>query len=287
MLKRLLNSPERITYGRLCEVCARHAAEVYAKVRLADVLPIENSGLSDSLYRFALQSHYDFVITGKDHVPLFAVEFDGPQHEDAPQIERDIQKNELSHRFHLPLLRVNAKDLHRTELRLDRLTELIEQWFVDHPELAKGQNSREQKLTCPLCGGKMVRKRGKYGPFVSCLRYPACLGARDIGTPFLRTWRKVLVASSFVAVFAVAIVVLFVTFQFGFLNGSNRRPVKGEMTLPERQLFASELKPSDYPACQKCGKLMTLRENSRTGEPFFGCSDYPRCRATRDVHFPR
>ena len=40
MLKRMLNSPERITYARLREVCELHVAEVYAKVRLADVLPI-------------------------------------------------------------------------------------------------------------------------------------------------------------------------------------------------------------------------------------------------------
>jgi hypothetical protein len=44
ILKKLLNNPERITYGRLREVCARHGTEVYAKVRLADVLPIEGSG---------------------------------------------------------------------------------------------------------------------------------------------------------------------------------------------------------------------------------------------------
>jgi len=48
MLKRMLNSPERITYSRLREVCVRHAAEVYSKVRLADVLPIEGSGLPEA-----------------------------------------------------------------------------------------------------------------------------------------------------------------------------------------------------------------------------------------------
>ena len=55
MLKRMLNSPERITYARLREVCELHVAEVYAKVRLADVLPIEGSGLPEALYEFALQ----------------------------------------------------------------------------------------------------------------------------------------------------------------------------------------------------------------------------------------
>ena len=61
MLKRMLNSPERITYARLREVCELHVAEVYAKVRLADVLPIEGSGLPKAFYEFALQSHYDLL----------------------------------------------------------------------------------------------------------------------------------------------------------------------------------------------------------------------------------
>ena len=62
MLKKMLNSPERITYARLREVWELHVAEVYAMVRLADVLPIEGSGLPQPFYEFALQSHYDFVV---------------------------------------------------------------------------------------------------------------------------------------------------------------------------------------------------------------------------------
>ena len=73
MLKKMLNSPERITYARLREVCELHVAEVYAKVRLADVLPIEGSGLSQAFYEFALQAHYDFVVTGSSSVVCVGV----------------------------------------------------------------------------------------------------------------------------------------------------------------------------------------------------------------------
>jgi hypothetical protein len=58
------------TYSRLRTVCELHFAEVYAKVRLADVLPIEGSGLSEAIYGFSLQSHYDFVVRGRDQAPL-------------------------------------------------------------------------------------------------------------------------------------------------------------------------------------------------------------------------
>ena len=129
MFKRMLNFPERITYNRLIDVCARRSAQVYAKVRLADVLPIENSGISKLLYEFALQAHYDFVVADLLQRPLFAVEFDGPTHGSSTQGERDSKKNDLSQRFGLPLIRIKAHDLHRSESRLDRLTRVAEGWF--------------------------------------------------------------------------------------------------------------------------------------------------------------
>lgn len=34
------------------------------------------------------------------------------------------------------------------------------------------------------------------------------------------------------------------------------------------------------PACPECGSVMTVRENRTSKQKFFGCSSYPRCRAT-------
>lgn len=191
----MLNVPERITFQRLNEVCSRHSAQVYAKVRLADVLPIENSAIPASSYEFALRAHYDFVITDLAQRPLFAVEFDGPGHADPAQVDRDDLKEGLSRRFGLPLLRVIAGDLHRSEWRLDRLTGLTEQWFTGgagmpgrHPIIEIGPavdaSSRGGHVTarpsCPICGSAMMLKDGRYGPFLSCSRFPACKGSCDL-----------------------------------------------------------------------------------------------------------
>lgn len=299
MLKRVLNSPERITYARLREVCDLHIAEVYAKVRLADVLPIEGSGLSQEFYEFALQAHYDFVVTGRDQVPLFALEFDGPQHDQSPQSERDAKKDELSSRFGLPLLRIRAEDLCRTEWQLDRLTEKIKQWFDDHTKSVTGDRHMELQPKCPLCGGEMIRKPSKYGPFLSCVRYPDCKGACDLPGTANRfnapVGRKGLIAGS---IGAAVVVVLLLKIQFGAPQDARQQPPSGamkpavadtrsSMTLPEKRAYSSALKPSDYPACPQCGKTMVLRHNKQSGEPFFGCSDYPRCRDTRDVQYPK
>src|SRR5262245_61176715 len=97
---RLLNRSEESAYGRLQETCARNKVKVHIKVRVADVLPINGSGISNDLFSFALASHFDFVVADEAHYPLFAVEFDGPLHQtEAMQVERDRKKNSLCQRF--------------------------------------------------------------------------------------------------------------------------------------------------------------------------------------------
>jgi hypothetical protein len=99
-------------------------------MRVADVLPIENSGISSDLYRFALQAHFDFLVTDNDHSPLFAVEFDGPRHRTRDQINRDERKNTLCEQFQLPLLRINARHLNTKYRTFDLLSWFVEVWFA-------------------------------------------------------------------------------------------------------------------------------------------------------------
>ncbi len=39
---------------------------------------------------------------------------------------------------------------------------------------AKGQAATPTGKTCPQCGGALVQRQGKYGPFVGCSSYPKC-----------------------------------------------------------------------------------------------------------------
>lgn len=140
-----MTTPEDATYDRLRETCRRNSSEVFAKVRLADVLPIESSGIADDLFRFALQSHFDFVIADLCHLPLFGVEFDGPSHAQEPQVFRDSKKKLLCERFQFPLLRVNAAYLNRSYRNLDLLTWFVETWFC-----AKGFEEAQRTGQIPL-----------------------------------------------------------------------------------------------------------------------------------------
>lgn len=40
-------------------------------------------------------------------------------------------------------------------------------------------NPPVENLKCPDCGSEMVSRRGQYGVFWGCKRYPSCRGTRD------------------------------------------------------------------------------------------------------------
>jgi len=46
--------------------------------------------------------------------------------------------------------------------------------------LNKSDILQEDLPECPTCGGEMQLKKGKYGEFLSCKKYPNCKGTRNI-----------------------------------------------------------------------------------------------------------
>jgi hypothetical protein len=132
MKSRLLNKYEEITYDALNEVCASVGARVFPKVRIADIFPLERSGVSSSHYSYGLRAHFDFLITNSTYDPLFSVEFDGPLHKtSSTQQNRDRLKNELCDEFNHGLLRINSNYLNKKYRGLDLLTYFVEAWFLE------------------------------------------------------------------------------------------------------------------------------------------------------------
>lgn len=129
--KKLLNLHETITHKRLMAVCQKKGAKIFSKVRIADILPIENSGINDSDYRFAMLGHFDFVVTDSESEPLFAVEFDGPHHDsDEDQKRRDAIKDNLVEFFNFPMLRVRSTHLQKNYDGWDLLSWIVDVWFI-------------------------------------------------------------------------------------------------------------------------------------------------------------
>lgn len=83
--------------------------QVRVKMRLADVVDVERSGLSNQDYSYALRAHLDFVVS-RDGRALFAAEFDGEQHDHDPSNQaRDDAKDRICERLGLPLVRFDQE----------------------------------------------------------------------------------------------------------------------------------------------------------------------------------
>jgi hypothetical protein len=79
------------------------------KMRLRDVIDIDDLPLDAKERNFAFTSHLDFVAFDVEtRLPVLAVEYDGPQHlTDRKQVDRDRIKDKLCEAAELPLLRID------------------------------------------------------------------------------------------------------------------------------------------------------------------------------------
>jgi hypothetical protein len=130
MTGEFFNIYERITYDKLDAAIKPHGAHVFAKVRLKDIIPVNNSGISDHEFSFALKAHVDFLITDSDQIPQFCVEYDGANHQEQRQKNRDAIKDSLFDRFDMPFLRINSRHLAKRYRSLDLLTYFVDTWFM-------------------------------------------------------------------------------------------------------------------------------------------------------------
>jgi hypothetical protein len=109
-LKKIENKQEKRTREILDDIASKYEARIFAKMRVADTLIIENSGLTKDEYSYALKAHFDCVVVNKDSIAEFAVEFDGLQHKSDPKsIHRDELKNNICRKLNLPLLRITSE----------------------------------------------------------------------------------------------------------------------------------------------------------------------------------
>lgn len=121
-----------------------------ASVRLCDVLKLDNGEkldeYADSLYRYG---HFDFLVCSKEKriplVPIFAVEFDSPYHDNDPiQIRRDEYKNRFCKNAGLNMLRITDEQLaeHEKVSLLAYMLERYMSWQKEYPQIMAEINER-------------------------------------------------------------------------------------------------------------------------------------------------
>jgi hypothetical protein len=144
MLKRLSNRSEVYVHELLAPAAARHDAEIYRKVRIADVVDIDGLD-SRELGRFALMGHFDFVVTDRNHDPQLAIEFDGGGHYET----NDHLKDEICRQSNLALFRLTPSSSRVKIQEASFVAYLVDVWFHGH-EFARMQASGELSYDEPF-----------------------------------------------------------------------------------------------------------------------------------------
>lgn len=91
--------------------------KVFSKVRLADVIDIEDTRLDQGDKDFALKASFDLLVVDKDYQPIHAVELHGAHHAFEPQRTRDERKRRICRIAGLPLTEIpNSSPSIRAEL---------------------------------------------------------------------------------------------------------------------------------------------------------------------------
>ena len=167
-LKRIFTSGERAVFNIAEDVSERLGVEALAKVRVADVLEITNSGISNQAYSYALKAHFDVLII-QDNLPVMAIEFDGAGHDP----KNDHLKNNLCDRFGLPLVRVDMSHVNSKNFEDSAVHFFIYQLFGVDEFLKKYRNDPNESYD-PMFYAQFKGKAGSF-PFAYASKWRARL----------------------------------------------------------------------------------------------------------------
>ena len=167
MVRSFLNSSEALVSLASSQVLSqtRCGLQLHWKVRVADVLA-EPASVPRRWFWYYLSSHFDFVLAF-GLWPVFAIEFDGPLHQQRDAARRDRIKNALAQDALFPVLRVRERDIFPTAApfkgRLSHYIALFERSKQRYwPSLCfRCQGSccvvGLSRWGCPVCGSQIIR----------------------------------------------------------------------------------------------------------------------------------
>jgi len=112
-VQKISNTSEIYTFTELSKGLEGTDLLIFPKLAIKDVVTEEQRCELNKTLRNTLNTgHFDIVVTDKHHIPLFAVEFDGPHHSVyEKKIRSDIRKNRICQITNLPLIRFSDEHL--------------------------------------------------------------------------------------------------------------------------------------------------------------------------------
>lgn len=155
-------------------------------------------------------------------------------------------------------------------------TNMLTAFYTPFEENLKKQNTLikaeptypDPPVTCPTCAEQMVIKKGKYGEFLGCSKYPECKTVLNIdGSAKSKPAME--------------------------LHPDKKCPDCGEPLAKRKSKFGEFYGCSAFPkckyieapkqkttgvACPKCDDGELVEKRTKKGATFWGCSNYPKCK---------
>lgn len=137
----------------------------------------------------------------------------------------------------------------------------------------------DEDPVCPNCGKPMEIRNGRFGVFVACQDYPECKTTKKIVKNTAEETDEICDQCGAKMVLRRG--------RFGpFISCSNYPTCKNTHSL-DKDGNKVATAPKEPPKktdkkCPKCGAFLLIRK-SRTGEEFYGCEKYPKCKFTQPM----
>ena len=172
------------------------------------------------------------------------------------------------------------------ETNLDEIAEgkideqkLLESFWNEFKELYHNAEEKMEKIppkevgrNCPKCGAPLVLRKGKYGEFVGCSRYPDC--------DYIEKPKPEIIEGKVCPKCGKPLVKR--SGKKGFFIGCSDYPRCNYMETLDGTPITIEKKevviPKDAPLCPRCHTGHLIEKKSRWGKTFIACSNYPKCR---------
>jgi len=160
--KILVNNYEKLADELINKAVKPYGARVCPKIGLKDILDINNSGISNEEYSYALKAHIDFCVVNHNDFVEFGLEIDESHHFlDSETIKKDKIKDKLCSKLGFPLLRISDKSLEKVK-NLEILAWLTSYYFA-FTELARNRNDlRDPNIQKKLF---LLKEPFVYSPF--------------------------------------------------------------------------------------------------------------------------
>lgn len=127
----------------------------------------------------------------------------------------------------------------------------------------------EQQEHCPACGGGILIKQGKHGPFKACANYPSCDYVQ-----FLTHNDGHIIKSLGVACPECANELVLRQGRFGMFIGCSAYPVCQHIEKRDQDSQTAQ----QLLACPECSAGHLHEKQSRFGKRFYACDGYPDCK---------